>query len=67
MVILVKVSKDLSVSQGNLWGQSSAPPSSDGHRVLLVVVPKHNELKRGKKPFWQDNTLFASKAKINDI
>ena len=64
MVILVKVSKDLSVSQGNLWGQSSAPPSSDGHRVVLVV-PKHNGLKRGKKPFWQDNALFASKAKIN--
>ena len=66
MVILVKVSKDLSVSQGNLWGQSSAPPSSDGHRVVLAV-PKHNELKRGKNPFWQDNALLASKAKINVI
>ena len=25
----------------------------------------HNELKHGKSPFWQDNALFASKAKIN--
>ena len=25
----------------------------------------HNELKRGKSPFWQDNALFTSKAKIN--
>ena len=24
-----------------------------------------NELKCGKNPFWQDNALFASKAKIN--
>ena len=28
-------------------------------------VTVHNELKRGKNPFWQDDTLFASKAKIN--
>ena len=28
------------------------------------IKPFHNELKRGKSPFWQDNTLFASKAKI---
>ena len=28
-------------------------------------VTVHNEPKRGKNPFWQDNTLFASKAKIN--
>ena len=31
-----------------------------------LVVRDHNGLKSGKKsPFWQDNTLFASKAKIN--
>ena len=25
----------------------------------------HNQLKCGKSPFWQDNALFASKAKTN--
>ena len=25
----------------------------------------HNELNPRKNPFWQDNALFASKAKIN--
>ena len=28
-------------------------------------VTVHNELKRGKNPFWQANALFAAKAKIN--
>ena len=32
----------------------------------ITMTLAHNELKREKKsPFWQDNALFASKAKIN--
>ena len=33
------------------------------HRIHLIEM--HNELKRGKSPFWQDNALFVSKANIN--
>ena len=34
-------------------------------RYVLYFWIIHNELKRGKIPFWQDYSLFASKAKIN--
>ena len=33
--------------------------------ALFVPLPRHNELKRRKSPFGQDNALFALKAKIN--
>ena len=33
------------------------------HQHLPSTI--YNELKHGKSPFWQDNALFASKAKIN--
>ena len=36
---------------------------STTRKVLLLCL--HNELNAEKSPFWQNNALFASKAKIN--
>ena len=35
------------------------------NHFLAKSSTAHNELKRGKNPFRQDNALFASKANIN--
>ena len=33
--------------------------------IEIEMHAVHNELKHGKSPFWQENALFVSKAKIN--
>ena len=36
-----------------------------GINLFSLQIAIHNELKHGKSPFWQENALFVSKAKIN--
>ena len=35
------------------------------HSCLMSYLETHSEYNVEKGPFWQDNALFASKAKIN--